>query len=56
MNWMWQHIPVLPACGRLRQEDQELEARLSCIVRSSLKNKIKVSGWIRRRMNPSFFF
>lgn len=29
---MWWHIPIIPAFGRLRQEDYEVEAILGYIV------------------------
>lgn len=31
-SWMWEHIPVTPAVGRWKQEDQELKIRLCYIT------------------------
>jgi hypothetical protein len=31
-NWVWWCMLVIPALGRLRQEDLEFKASLGCIV------------------------
>jgi hypothetical protein len=46
----WWFTPVIPALGRLRQEDHEFEANLGSIARSHLKKKErktrkKYAGW-----------
>jgi hypothetical protein len=38
-SWVWLHVPVIPAIGRLRQEDQEFKDSLGYIVRPYLKTK-----------------
>lgn len=50
---MWWYKPVIPALGRLRQEDRELETRLDYIVKPSLKNKAKQNQKILS-LNPHF--
>jgi hypothetical protein len=35
----WWHMPIIPALGRLKQEDHKFEASLGYIVRSCLKKK-----------------
>jgi hypothetical protein len=37
--WTWWYMPVMPAFGRLRQEDHKLEATLGYIARPCLKTK-----------------
>jgi hypothetical protein len=36
-NWVWWLTFVIPALGRLRQEEHKFKARLGYIVRSCLK-------------------
>jgi hypothetical protein len=38
---MWQGISVIPALGKLRQEDWEFQVSLDCIARHCLKKKKK---------------
>jgi hypothetical protein len=38
---MWWFTPVIPALGRLRQEDIEFQASLDCIARLCLKQQQK---------------
>jgi hypothetical protein len=38
---------VIPACGKLRQEDCEFEASLSSIARACLKKKKKERNMMR---------
>jgi hypothetical protein len=46
LSWMWCHMPVIPAVGRLKQENCEFEASLGYVVRPYLKNKHKnYAGW-----------
>jgi hypothetical protein len=52
-NHVWWYKPVIPALGRLRQEDRELETRLDYIVKPSLKNKAKQNQKILS-LNPHF--
>jgi hypothetical protein len=33
VNWAWWHTPVIPALGRLRQEDREFKSSLGYIAR-----------------------
>jgi hypothetical protein len=40
-NGAWWYTAVIPALGRLKQKDQEIEASLSYMVRPCLKNKNK---------------
>jgi hypothetical protein len=35
----WRYTPVIPALGKLRQEDLEFETSLSYMVRPCLKNE-----------------
>jgi predicted glycosyl hydrolase (DUF1957 family) len=39
LSWAWWYIPVIPALGRLRQEDHQFEVNLGFTVRPCLKNK-----------------
>lgn len=39
--WVWCYTPIIPAVGRLRQEDGELKASLDYIERTSLRSE----GW-----------
>jgi hypothetical protein len=39
---MWWYMPIIPALGRLRQEDPELEASLGFIMETKVRTKIKV--------------
>jgi hypothetical protein len=48
---LWWHLPVIPALGRLRQEELEFEASLDYTARSclkKLKTKNKKVGWNER--------
>jgi hypothetical protein len=38
-GWVWWHISVIPAFGRLKQEDHEFEDSLGYIVRTCLLKK-----------------
>jgi hypothetical protein len=38
---VWRHISVSPALGRLRQENQEIEASLGYIVSHYLKKRME---------------
>jgi hypothetical protein len=38
---VWWGTPVIPALGRLRQEDYKFQVGLGYIVRSCLKKKIR---------------
>jgi hypothetical protein len=38
---VWWYIPVIPALGRLRQEDQEFWVNLGHIVKTLAQNKIQ---------------
>jgi hypothetical protein len=38
---MWQHVSIIPALWKLRQEDLEFKASLGYIVSSSVKKKKK---------------
>jgi hypothetical protein len=42
-SWAWWFMPIIPAVGRLRQEDHEFQASLGVIARSRLKT-IKVGN------------
>jgi hypothetical protein len=46
---VWWHTPVIPAAGRLRQEDLELEASLGCIEGSCQGKKEKKGGREKER-------
>jgi hypothetical protein len=37
---VFSHRPIIPALGRLRQEDQEFEASMGCVAIPCLKKKI----------------
>jgi hypothetical protein len=37
LSWAWQFMPLIPALGRLRQENGEFKASLSYKVRPCLK-------------------
>jgi hypothetical protein len=44
-SWVWEHIPVIPALKRLRQEDHKFEASLGYTVRPCLKRASKIKGF-----------
>jgi hypothetical protein len=46
--WAWWRTPVIPALGRLRQEDHEFEACLGDIAGPHLKNSpmLATAFWI----------
>jgi hypothetical protein len=47
-------MPVIPALGRLRQEDQDLEASLGYIERPHLEqNKIKQDTYLTNSLVPT---
>jgi hypothetical protein len=39
LRWAWQYMPIIPALGRLRQEDHKLETSLGYTVSLCLKKK-----------------
>jgi hypothetical protein len=47
-------MPVIPALGRLKQEDPEIEASLGYILSSSQKNKLKHSKYKISSILPQF--
>jgi hypothetical protein len=36
-GWVWWSMPIIPAFGRLRQEDPEFKTRMGYVVRPCLK-------------------
>jgi hypothetical protein len=40
-SWVWWHMSVISALGRLQQEDHQVEASLGYTVRHCLKKKKK---------------
>jgi uncharacterized membrane protein len=46
IEWAWWYIPVIPALGRLRQEDQELEASLDYKAKPCLTKSIYLHLYI----------
>jgi hypothetical protein len=53
---MWWCIPVIPALGRLRQEDHEFEVTMGYTVRLCLKNSKNSSNhhYQRKKSNLNF--
>jgi hypothetical protein len=45
LHWMWWYMPVIPACRRLRREDQELQTSLGYHSETLAKKKKKSLGW-----------
>lgn len=63
-NWALQHIPIIPALGRMRQEDHEFKAslcytvssRLSYTERKQKKEKEGGGGRERKETREGFDF
>jgi hypothetical protein len=52
----WWYMPVIPALGRLRQEDLVFEASLSYIVKLCVKkSKPKPANQTKRHQNSIFY-
>jgi hypothetical protein len=48
-SWVWWHRSIIPALGRLRQEDGKFKTSLGYIVRPCLKNKNQILRQHRSR-------
>lgn len=47
MLWVWNHVPVSPGLGRVRQEDQKFRVILSCVVSSKPAHSVRrLSLWM----------
>jgi hypothetical protein len=48
MGWVWWYIPVIPAFGKMRQEDQDFKAFLNSTTRPYFKKQQNKQTKIRR--------